>query len=185
MTKEPEAQRQKLESSASCCSGAQSTAGLLLEHRRLDQQDAQQDADDGVSLGPGCPTTGAEPDTDDFLAKDDSDLEKVGSDSTGSEDSWHPRPREATLQGPTFEELAAQLNPDLKDTKVQREDREDEKLHARTLGSEDSLPKGSTEKLDSGRTTTTEAWNALPRNLADSLKQESEKQQGVESDFFE
>ena len=88
MTKEPEAQRQKLESSASCCSGAQSTAGLLLEHRRLDQQDAQQeDADDGVSLGPGCPVAGATPNSDDLLAKDDSDLEKVGSDTTGSDDS--------------------------------------------------------------------------------------------------
>ena len=105
LTKEPAATRVKLdEHAAAAVSGPQrSTAGLVVGCRRMSLSGVDLSATGrGVSGAQAYSASGA-PSDDDFANKDDaSDLEAVGSDSSGS---WHPRPRSQTLQGPTFDDF--------------------------------------------------------------------------------
>ena len=108
LTKEPAASRQKLEHAAAASSvpGPQrSTAGLLVEARLLrEAQDDQSDTGGGGPVVPGYSSSGAtEPDKK-LAENDSSEPEEVGSDSSGS---WHPRPREETLQGPSLNDFLA------------------------------------------------------------------------------
>ena len=106
LTKEPAAQRLRLDNAAAASSVSEpqrSTAGLVVDCRRmgLTQQD-QSATGCGVSGSLACPASGAPRDTD--FSENDSDLEAVGS-STGSSASWRPRARAETLQGPSFDDF--------------------------------------------------------------------------------
>ena len=109
-TKEPEATRLKLEPSVASCSVPEprSTAQLVSDLRRCELTLGSEAASGG---GPGVPAYPAAGAADDDLKNDllaeDSEVEAVGSSSSGS--SWQPRPREETLEGPTFEAFTAQF----------------------------------------------------------------------------
>ena len=173
MTKEPDAQRQKLEPSASCfVPEPRSTAGLVVDLRRCEQENESEAAGGGVSVVPGSPTTGAA-NNDDLQNKqaDDSDLEHVGSSSSGLSDDWHPQPREATLEGPSFETFAAQLNNDSAENKVPLEAKVEKPENKQdALEEPDSPPAGGSDKLLSGRTCKIEPWSGLPRGPDNSLE---------------
>ena len=100
-TKEPAAQRAKLDNSVACSvSVPRSTAGLVVDCRRLSRQQEQQDAGCGGPAVPGSSASGADQNFDDLPADDlDSEPEAVGSTSSGE---WRPLPREATLEGPSL-----------------------------------------------------------------------------------
>ena len=172
LTKEPDAQRQKVEHSASCSvSGPQSTAGLVLDLRRSDSEQENTAAGAEGSVVPGSLGTGATPNSDDLLKEDDSDLEAVGSSSSGLSYDWHPQPREATLEGQTFEELAAQLNTNPLENKEPREEEEEKKLkNEQALDGLNSPPAGGSDPLYSGRTSKIEPWSGLPRGPKDLLQ---------------
>ena len=162
-TKQPDAQRQKLEQSASCSVPVpSSTAGLVMDLRRCEQEQTEEDADAGVPVVPGSTSAGAKED-DDFQNKqadDTSDLEAVGSSSSELSDNWHPKPREATLEGPSFEDFSAQLNNNLSEDKAPTAAKEEKpEKEEDALETPHSPPAGGSDKLQTGRTSAPEPWS--------------------------
>ena len=132
VTKEPDATRVKLDPSVASCSVPEprSTAQLVSELRRCELSPESEAASGGVSGRLTCPAASAADDDFKNDLAEDSDLERVGSSSSSSSD-WQPRPREATLQGQTFEEVIAKLNTgtsDRKDKNLAETEPEVEKL---------------------------------------------------------
>ena len=102
-TKEPVAQRAKLERSSATCSVPvpRPTTGLIMSLRFEGRQQEQQDAGSGGSVVPGYPCSGAPEPDNDYNDKDHNNEP----DSSSSEGDWRPLPREATLQGPSLEDF--------------------------------------------------------------------------------
>ena len=167
LTKEPDAQRPKLEHAASCSVPVpQSTAGLVLDLRRSDSEQQEQPAADvrGLAL-PGSPDAGAPQNLDDFhnvKVTDDSEVEAVGSDTSSDFDKWRPKPREETLEGQTFEQLAAKLTKNFpEDDKAPLEEGPEkvEKLEKQASDAPNNPPACGSEQLLAGRTATIEPWS--------------------------
>ena len=97
-TKEPAAQRVKLDSAAAASGSVPyvSSAGLVVTYRQKSREEAE-DAGCGGSGVPAYPAPGA------ATKDDDSEKELVGSSS--SDASFQPRSREATLQGPDLKDF--------------------------------------------------------------------------------